>query len=193
MLPSVFLYSVARRWRSPREETPAWRRRRRDQTRRRPPTAADDRHHLQSSINKSIDDRYSTTPLVVLRSAVRTLNAIGQSTMNSSPISVEEAIRRVVAATQPLAVERLTLSTKLLGRTLAEPLISKAPFPHFRASIMDGYAVCGPLQPGVYRITQHMHAGDASKGDLAANEVSYIATGAKVPDTANAVVKIEET
>lgn len=113
--------------------------------------------------------------------------------MNSSPISVEEAIRRVVAATQPLAVERLTLSTKLLGRTLAEPLISKAPFPHFRASIMDGYAVCGPLQPGVYRITQHMHAGDASKGDLAANEVSYIATGAKVPDTANAVVKIEET
>lgn len=58
---------------------------------------------------------------------------------------------------------------------------------------MDGYAVCGPLQPGVYRITQHMHAGDASKGDLAANEVSYIATGAKVPDTANAVVKIEET
>lgn len=132
---------------------------------------------------------FTTLLPVVIGVAIRYIFCV----MNSSPISVEEAIRRVVAATQPLAVERLTLSTKLLGRTLAEPLISKAPFPHFRASIMDGYAVCGPLQPGVYRITQHMHAGDASKGDLAANEVSYIATGAKVPDTANAVVKIEET
>lgn len=113
--------------------------------------------------------------------------------MAGAPISVEEAICRVIAATQPLGVELLPISTKLIGRTLAQPLVSDMPFPHFRASIMDGYAVSGPLEPGIYRVAQHMHAGDSTHGELKEGEVSYIATGAKLPDSANAVVKIEET
>jgi gephyrin len=115
----------------------------------------------------------------------------------TGPISVEEAIRRVMSATtaSTLPIEHLSLSTKLLGRTLAAPLISRVPFPHFRASIMDGYAVQAPLTPGIYRIVQEFHAGDLTSisTEMSKKDVSYIATGAKVPDTANAVVKIEET
>ena len=68
------------------------------------------------------------------------------------------------------------------------------PFPAFPASIMDGYAVRGPLEPGVYSVMKRIHAGDDNVSEeLKQGMVSYITTGARVPPGANAVVKIEDT
>ena len=58
---------------------------------------------------------------------------------------------------------------------------------------MDGYAVCGVLQPGQYPVQeQRLHAG-VNATQLGIGYVAYITTGAMVPEGANAVVKIEDT
>jgi gephyrin len=107
-------------------------------------------------------------------------------------ISVAEAIGRIVRECRPLEVENLPLSTHLIGRTLADDLSSPVSVPSFRASIMDGFAVSAPLNPGIYPIGAKIHAGD-NFVDQYMNEVHYITTGAAVPDSANAVVKVENT
>ena len=60
---------------------------------------------------------------------------------------------------------------------------------------MDGYAVLGDLEPGIYQVQRRIHAGDvAMEGDkLLPGNVVYITTGAMVPEGADAVVKIEDT
>ena len=116
-----------------------------------------------------------------------------------TPISVEEAIRRVLVHAQPpLRYERLPLTTELLGRTLAEDLVATESFPPFPASIMDGYAVKAPLSAGVYAIASSIHAGAtpdpaATSALESGTAVAYITTGAMVPEGANAVVKVEDT
>ena len=82
------------------------------------------------------------------------------------------------------------------GRVVAREIRANDPFPPFRASIMDGYAVCGDLAPGVYTVQDlRLLAGvNAAEQPLAGPEsVAYITTGAMVPEGANAVVKIEDT
>ncbi len=110
-------------------------------------------------------------------------------------ISVEEAICKVLQQTSPLELEKLPLTPGLLGRTLSENLYASAPFPSFPASIMDGYAVKAPLQPGVYKINQQIFAGDdvTEAMPLQESEVAYITTGAMLPNGSNAVVKVEDT
>jgi gephyrin len=112
----------------------------------------------------------------------------------TKPISVEEAIRRVLQETKPLATEELTLTSKLLGHVLAENLVAKEPFPNFPASIMDGYAVKAPLEPGTYQVVENVFAGDNPNFELTSSQqISYITTGSQVPNGANAVVKVEDT
>lgn len=110
-----------------------------------------------------------------------------------APISVEEAIRKVLTNIDPLSCCRSPLSSALLGKTLAEDVMARESFPPFAASIMDGYAVVGPIQPGSYKIMERIHAGSSPEHRLEAGEVSYITTGAELPPGATAVVKIEDT
>ena len=110
-----------------------------------------------------------------------------------SPISVEEAIRRVLLQTEPLRYQRLPLAPSLLGKTIAEDVVATENFPPFAASIMDGYAVVGPLDPGVYPIQESIHAGATPQLSLCQGKVAYITTGAALPAGATAVVKIEDT
>jgi molybdopterin biosynthesis enzyme len=58
---------------------------------------------------------------------------------------------------------------------------------------MDGYAVHAPLQPGIYKIQENILAGDVPGLPLQEGFVSYITTGAMLPEGSNAVVKIEDT
>lgn len=109
------------------------------------------------------------------------------------PISVEEAIKRVLLNTHVLSTEALPLTPALLGRTSAADVAAKENFPPFAASIMDGYAVVGPLQPGVYQIVESIHAGAVPSVALQTDAVAYITTGAALPAEANAVVKVEDT
>lgn len=54
-----------------------------------------------------------------------------------TPISVEEAIKRVLLNVEPLPCLKLSLSTKLLNKIVAEDIIADSSFPPFPASIMD--------------------------------------------------------
>jgi gephyrin len=138
---------------------------------------------------------------------IRTLYVAGSMLQNTSkprvchptkttmetPISVEEAIKRVLLNTHVLQVESLPLSPDLLGRIAAADVVARENFPPFAASIMDGYAVVGPLQPGAYPIVENIHAGAVPQVPLQSGSVAYITTGAALPAGANAVVKVEDT
>jgi len=110
-----------------------------------------------------------------------------------SPISVEEAIRRVLLFTEALPKVNGQLSPKLLNKIAAEDIVAINNFPSFAASIMDGYAVVGDLEPGLYPIVDSTFAGGTPSHVLSRGQVSYITTGAMLPTGANAVVKVEDT
>jgi len=110
-----------------------------------------------------------------------------------SPISVEEAIRLVLLHVEPLEACVVRLGPELLGRTIAQDVVARENFPPFAASIMDGYAVVGPLDPGDYPLSEVIHAGASPAAPLLRGQVAYITTGAMLPEGANAVVKVEVT
>ncbi|MEU3604018.1 molybdopterin molybdotransferase MoeA [Streptomyces sp. NPDC035033] len=76
-----------------------------------------------------------------------------------------------------------------LGRALAEPLRALTDLPSFDSSAMDGWAVAGP---GPWRVREEsVLAGHPGAGALAPGEAVRIATGARVPAGATAVLRSE--
>jgi len=110
-------------------------------------------------------------------------------------MNVEDALCIVLKKTShPVGTEDLFLSPDLVGRIVAKAVRANDAFPPFPASIMDGYAVCAPIEPGTYRVVEEIFAGQASQHrSLLPGEVVYITTGAMVPSGATGVVKVEET
>lgn len=107
-------------------------------------------------------------------------------------ISVAEALAIVVARTRRRVPEEVNAMDSC-GRVAASDVDAKQPYPTFRASIMDGYAVNAPLTAGSFPIQKRVHAGSSSEEALQTDNVCYITTGAKVPEGANAVIKVEDT
>jgi molybdenum cofactor synthesis domain-containing protein len=92
-----------------------------------------------------------------------------------------------------------------LGRTagavLAEPLVARLDLPPFSNSAMDGFAVCAadlaqrpgrPHKRARLRIAGRIAAGDAAHATLTPGQAWAIATGATLPEGADAVVRIED-
>ncbi|MFD7981453.1 molybdopterin molybdotransferase MoeA [Streptomyces sp. NPDC059071] len=77
-----------------------------------------------------------------------------------------------------------------LGRILAEPLHALTDLPSFDTSAMDGWAVAGP---GPWRTVPEgaVLAGHSGATELADGDAVRIATGARVPAGATAVVRSE--
>ncbi|MEV7287801.1 molybdopterin molybdotransferase MoeA [Streptomyces sp. NPDC093252] len=76
-----------------------------------------------------------------------------------------------------------------LGRTLATPLAALTDLPSFDTSAMDGWAVAGP---GPWTVREDgVLAGHAPAAPLADGEAVRIATGARVPPDATAVLRSE--
>ncbi|MFF6775601.1 molybdopterin molybdotransferase MoeA [Streptomyces sp. NPDC012637] len=77
-----------------------------------------------------------------------------------------------------------------LGRILAEPLHALTDLPSFDTSAMDGWAVAGP---GPWRTDPEgsVLAGQSGPTELADGDAVRIATGARVPAGATAVVRSE--
>ncbi|MFH8726188.1 molybdopterin molybdotransferase MoeA [Streptomyces termitum] len=92
------------------------------------------------------------------------------------------------AAARPAA--RVPLD-QALGRTLAEPLRALTDLPSFDGSAMDGWAVAGP-GPWTVR-AESVLAGHAAAGALAPGEAVRIATGARLPAGATAVLRTEHS
>jgi len=107
-------------------------------------------------------------------------------------ISVDEGILKVLQNCNVLSIENVSLMDSC-NRIAAQEIKAIDPFPAFPASIMDGYAVNGPLKEGIYPLQGRIFAGKEGMNNLLPGNVAYITTGAMVPSGANAVVKIEDT
>ena len=107
-----------------------------------------------------------------------------------SLLSVDEAIRRILAGAAPIGTEHVTIA-EADGRHLAEPLAARRSHPPFDVSAMDGYAVRSadiPSPGAGLKVVGMSAAGHRFTGTLGAGEAVRIFTGAPVPAGADAVL-----
>ena len=117
-----------------------------------------------------------------------------------STISIEEALAIVEGAACPIErTERVGLA-EASGRVLASAIVSGRDVPPFDRAAMDGYAVraadtagAGPDSPTAFRLIETVHTGRLPSREVLAGGCTEIATGAPMPDGADAVVIVEET
>jgi molybdopterin molybdotransferase len=103
-----------------------------------------------------------------------------------------EALRLILEHAAALPVELVPVSADLAGRVLAEDVRAGVSLPPFATSAMDGYAVrAADLGAGGVPIAFRLGAGDRPE-PLPPGTASGIATGAPLPDGADAVVPIED-
>lgn len=110
-------------------------------------------------------------------------------------LPLEEALHQVLAVAAPRAA---TVSLEdSAGRVLSDDIISPQHAPAFNNSAMDGYALClneAELQMESLsrKCTTVVGAGQTHHQPLTPETCVKIMTGAAVPETANAVVPIEQ-
>lgn len=115
-------------------------------------------------------------------------------------LSVEEAQERLLSAVgDPLPGEDLALDDTL-DRVLAEPIRSALDLPPWDNSSMDGFAVhavdvsgATPDAPVRLRVVGEVRAGGSPNVELPPGCAIRIATGARIPSSADAVVPVETT
>ncbi len=111
----------------------------------------------------------------------------------------EEAQRLVLEQAKPVPIEHVPL-LEAWGRRLAEPLKAPHPFPPFRRSGMDGYAVraadlreATPERPVTLDVVEELPCGVKPERTIGHGQAARIMTGGMVPDGADAVVMLEAT
>ena len=78
------------------------------------------------------------------------------------------------------------------GRRLAAPVVARADLPGEDASAMDGYALRAADAPGVLPLEGESAAGAPLAAALAPGRAARISTGARLPEGADAVVRLED-
>jgi len=107
-------------------------------------------------------------------------------------LPVADALEIVLAHAQTLPAETVSIHDTL-GMILAENAVAGAPLPPFPASIKDGYALRSADGPGDYPVIGQVTAGHVAEFGVEPGGVTYITTGAPLPDGADAVVQVEDT
>ena len=115
-------------------------------------------------------------------------------------IGLDEALMLVSEATIPLErTERVALA-ELGGRVAAGDGVSEQHVPPFDRAAMDGFAVVAQdtfgadrHQPNTLRCVETVFTGQTPKRGVDRGECTQIATGAPMPQGADAVVMVEET
>jgi molybdopterin molybdotransferase len=107
-------------------------------------------------------------------------------------LTVEGALRAVLATVKPLPAERVTVE-QARGRVLAEEARATCDLPPFASSAMDGFALRAVDTPGRLPVVDRVAAGRPARRALAAGEAMGIATGGVVPEGADAIVPIERS
>jgi len=118
----------------------------------------------------------------------------------TSTISLDEAKRRLDAHVRSIdRTERVRLDESA-GRVVAATVTAPLDVPPFERSAMDGYAVvaadtAGASRPAPkrLRVVDRIFTGQLSRQTIAPGVCAEIATGAPLPDGADAVVMVEET
>jgi molybdopterin molybdotransferase len=109
----------------------------------------------------------------------------------SGLLSIDEALARVLARVRPLDAEWVPVAAAA-GRYLAEDVAARVNLPPFPSSAMDGFAVRAADLPGTLPVGFRIAAGAPATRALQPGEAMGIATGAAVPEGADAVVPIED-
>jgi molybdopterin molybdotransferase len=115
-------------------------------------------------------------------------------------ISLDEARAIILEAAVPIArTERIALR-QASGRVLAAAVLSTLDVPPFDRAAMDGFAVraqdtfgAGRHDPKPLRAIEKVYTGQVPTAAVGAGECVEIATGAPMPEGADAVVMVEET
>jgi molybdopterin molybdotransferase len=118
----------------------------------------------------------------------------------TSTISFEEARRRLRDAVSPIArTERVGLE-RACGRVAAEDVTSPLDVPPFARSAMDGYALIAADTAGAsvsslvpLQIVERIYTGQVPHTAIVRGTCAEIATGAPLPEGADAVVMVEQT
>ncbi len=111
----------------------------------------------------------------------------GEAARETPPLMSWEQARQVAASVaRPLPVVSLSLA-HCVGRILAKPLGARTDLPAFDTAAMDGWAVAGP---GPWRVRGTVLAGTQGS-PLSDGEAVQIATGARLPQGATAVLRHE--
>ncbi len=115
-------------------------------------------------------------------------------------IPIDDAKALMMEAAAPLARTERVAIRDAIDRVLATPAVSGIDVPPFDRAAMDGYAVvaedtfgAGRYDPKVLRSVGTVYTGDMASRALTRGECMEIATGAPVPEGADAVVMVEET
>ena len=113
----------------------------------------------------------------------------------SAMISVEEALKRVLASAEaPLGEEKVALQAAY-GRVLAYDLKALRTQPPFPNSAMDGYALRAgdaASAPATLTLVGESAAGRAFEGAVGSGEAVRIFTGAPMPEGGDAIVIQED-
>lgn len=107
-------------------------------------------------------------------------------------ITVEEALRRVLAAT-PILPPAPTALAEAGGLVLAETIVAAEDLPPFPAATMDGYAVVAADGAGWRELIGEQLAGYVAELTVRPGTVARITTGSPLPPGADAVVMVERT
>ena len=115
-------------------------------------------------------------------------------------IPLSEALALVLESAAPIArVETISIR-EANGRVVAEEATSRIDVPPFDRAAMDGYAViaedtfgAGAYDPKILSCVEKVFTGQVPTRRLARGECTEIATGAPIPEGADAVVMVEET
>jgi molybdopterin molybdotransferase len=110
-----------------------------------------------------------------------------------------EALRRLLAATDPVARRQAVLLEEAVGRRSARTVRAGHPVPPFRRATWDGYALVARTTsratraaPVRLRLTGEVFADTPSKRPIRAGDAVAIATGGPLPPGADAVVIFED-
>jgi len=115
-------------------------------------------------------------------------------------ISLEEALTLVMESAAPIERTERVAITEANGRVIAQPAVSAVDVPPFNRAAMDGYAViaedtfgAGPYDPRSLTCIEKVYTGQMPSRRVSQGECVEIATGAPMPEGADAVVMVEET
>jgi len=117
-----------------------------------------------------------------------------------SLISFDEAQKIALGAVEPITRTEKADVQNALNRVLSSEIKAEMAVPPFDRAAMDGYAVkasdtfgAGQFSPKVLKVIGKVHAGEVSEIETLKGQCIEIATGAKIPKGADAVVMIEDT
>ena len=118
----------------------------------------------------------------------------------TSTISIDEARARLKSGVRPVTRTERVAVADAFGRIAAADVAADLFVPPFSRSAMDGYAVraedtagANAQTPVRLRIVERVFTGQAPTVRIDAGTCAEIATGAPLPDGADAVIMVEET